>query len=117
MRSLRRRLCFLLLFLSPAFLLAQDGQTLEFLKGSERPIVDDVRDKTITSIALLPREFEAVLASFGKAPPLSDRLLAKLKAKDRALHKQARNIKTALKLTQGEQTFYLRALDSSRLSK
>lgn len=118
MRMIRKTFWVLLLFLAATCVSAEDERTLKFLKGPERLIVDNVRDKDIVSIALVAREIEATLLSFGKAPPLSDQLLAKLKAKDQQVYHQAKNITSAVKLRQEGNEFYFRgfaSIDFSRL--
>ena len=103
-------------FLFQALLFAQEDRTLTLTKGPERPVVDNVYEN-ILSIALVERQFEATLASFGKAHPLSGELLDKLKAKDRQIYNQAKKIKSAFKIEQGNKDFYLRGFDSISLSQ
>ena len=113
---IRRSLWLLPVFLFQALLFAQEDRALTFAKGPERPIVDNVYEN-ILSIALVEREIEATLASFGKAHPLSGELLDKLKAKDRQIYNQAKKIRSAFKIEQGNKDFYLRGFDSISLSQ
>ncbi len=113
---IRRWLWFLPIFLFQAFLHAQEGQALQFIKGPERPVTDNVYEN-ILSIAILESEIEATLTSFGKAHPLSGELLDKLRAKDRQIYNQAKKIRSAFKIEQGNNGFYLRGFDSISLSQ
>jgi hypothetical protein len=113
---IRKLRWFLLLLLSAAFLSAQEDLALKFLKGPERPVVSNVHEN-IVSVTLLDDEIEATLISFGKAHPLSVELLDKLKAKDRQIHNQAKKIRTAFNIEQGNNRFYLRGFASIRLSE
>jgi hypothetical protein len=118
MRIIRKSLWLLLLFLSAAARLsADDERILNFLKGPDRPVADNVRDKEILSIALVEREMEATLLSFGKAHPLSDQLLARLKAKDGQVYQQAKKITTSVKLRQDGNEFYVRGFQSIAFSR
>lgn len=113
---IRRALWLLPFFLFQALLFAQEDRALQFITGPERPVVENVYEN-ILSIAILEREIEATLISFGKAHPLSGELLDKLKAKDRQLYNQAKKIESAFKLEQGNNGFYLRGFDSISLSQ
>lgn len=119
MPSLRKSPFLLLtvLFLPTLLQAQEEGPALEFVKGPACPIVDNFYEKEIVSISLLEREIEATFVSFGKAHPLSDEVLARLKAKDRSVYRQATKIRTALKLRQDDREFYLRGLDSIAFSK
>ena len=113
---IRRLLWFLPVFLFQALLHAEEERALKFNKGPERPVVADVYEN-ILSVAILESEIEATLTSFGKAHPLSGELLDKLKAKDPQIYNQAKKIRSAFKIEQGNNAFYLRGFDSISLSQ
>ena len=88
---------------------------LTFAKGPSREIVANVYEN-ISAVELSEATIEAKLISVGKAAPLSNSLLARLKEQDRRVYNQATKIHTALRLQQENKEFYLRAFPSIALS-
>lgn len=107
---------FLTIFLFGSPARGQHDENLKFTDGREREIIKDF-DANITSINISEKEFEATLTSFGKANPLNDTLLDKLKAKNKRIYSRIKKIKTSFNLTQNGRKFYIRAFDSIDLSR
>lgn len=102
------------LFQSPAR--GQHDEDLKFTDGQKRALINDVGEKS-TIINISEKEFEATLTSFGKANPLNDKLLDKLKAKNKKIYNQTKKIKTSFNLTQNGRYFYIRGFNSIDLSQ
>jgi hypothetical protein len=105
----------LMVFILQIIVNGQNSSSLKLTNDREINIVNNVT-QDISSITILEREFEAILISFGKANPLSSKILSKLKSKNKKIYNQSRKITTAFSLNQGENKFYLRGLNSIKLS-
>jgi hypothetical protein len=112
----RRLLWVLVAFLCQGVLYAQEHRPLKFIDGPEQPVVDNVYERIVSS-DVLERSIEAKLISFGKANPLSGELLEQLKMKDPPLYRQARQIRSAFRIAQGDSEFYLRGFATISLSR
>lgn len=94
---------------------AQEGKSLKFTDGAEIKVINNFY-QDITSIKTTEKEIDAALVSFGKAVPLSEKILAGLKKQNKKLYNQLRKITTAFDLTQTDEKFYIAAFDSINIS-
>ena len=104
-----------IVFLFHALIYGQNDRLLKFTDGQEQAIVNNVYEN-IASIKIAEKEFEATLTSFGKASPMTGKLLDKLKIKNKKIYNQAKKITTSFNLNQGGGKFYIRGFNSIDLS-
>lgn len=91
-------------------------QTLTFNDGGNAAVVNNFSG-SVASVKLTAKEISANYESIGKAVALSSEVLAKLKKKNKKFYKQAKQITTAIDLTQGENHFYVAVLESVNLNE
>jgi len=116
MRNISISVCvFCGLFLFQTLVYGQNEQLLKFTNGEDQAVTDNFYDD-ITLLNITEREFEATSISVGKANPLGDKLLSKLKSKNREIYDQAQKITTSFELSQGNNKFYIRGFNSINLA-
>jgi hypothetical protein len=94
----------------------QPAPVLTLTDGRALGVVTNV-EANITAVTIGQVEFEATVLSQGRANTLSDAVLDAVRVRDRTVHREIRQITTSIALLQGDTRFYIRALNTSGVSR